>query len=228
MASELVLVVDDEPNIVQLARLYLEREGFRIETVGDGPGALKAVEELRPALVVLDVMLPGLDGFEVCRRLRTANNPVPIVMVTARDEDIDKIVGLELGADDYLTKPFNPRELVARVKAILRRGGWPSSAEKAAPVIRLGDVEIDPDSREARLQGRRLELRTQEFEVLMVLIKNKGRVLTREQLLNLAWGYDFYGQTRTVDVHIGQLRRKLAGSSVQIETVTGVGYKLVG
>ena len=228
MPSELVLVVDDEPNIVQLARLYLEREGFRIETVGDGPGALKAVAELRPALVVLDVMLPGLDGFEVCRQLRAANNPVPIIMVTARDEDIDKIIGLELGADDYLTKPFNPRELVARVKAILRRGGWLSSAEKPVPVLQLGDLEVDPDSREVRLHGRQLDLRTQEFEVLMALIQNKGRVLTREQLLNLAWGYDFYGQTRTVDVHIGQLRRKLAGSSVQIETVTGVGYKLVG
>jgi two-component system, OmpR family, alkaline phosphatase synthesis response regulator PhoP len=228
MTSELVLVVDDEPSIVQLARLYLEREGFKIEAAGDGPGALKAVAELRPALVVLDVMLPGLDGFEVCRQLRAAGNPVPILMVTARNEDIDKIIGLELGADDYLTKPFNPRELVARVKAILRRGGWRSSAEKPAPVLRLGDLEMDPDSREVRLQGRRLDLRTQEFEVLMVLIQNKGRVLTREQLLNLAWGFDFYGQTRTVDVHIGQLRRKLAGSSVQIETMTGVGYKLVG
>jgi DNA-binding response OmpR family regulator len=228
MASELVLVVDDEPNIVQLARLYLEREGFRIEAVGDGPGALKAVEELRPALVVLDVMLPGLDGFEVCRQLRAANNPVPIVMVTARDEDIDKIIGLELGADDYLTKPFNPRELVARVKAILRRGAWLSTEGKSSPVLRLGDLEIDQESREVRLNGKMLDLRTQEFEVLMVLFQNKGRVLSREQLLNLAWGYDFYGQTRTVDVHIGQLRRKLMGSAVRIETVTGVGYKLVG
>jgi two-component system alkaline phosphatase synthesis response regulator PhoP len=228
MTSELILVVDDEPNIVQLARLYLEREGFRIEAVGDGPGALKAVEELRPALVVLDVMLPGLDGFEVCRHLRASNNPVPIVMVTARDEDIDKIVGLELGADDYLTKPFNPRELVARVKAILRREGWHSTAEKPTAVLRLGDLEINQESREVRLQGRLLDLRTQEFEVLIVLIQNKGRVLTREQLLNLAWGYDFYGQTRTVDVHIGQLRRKLMGSTVRIETSTGVGYKLVG
>jgi len=227
MASELVLVVDDEPNIVQLARLYLEREGFRIEAVGDGPGALKAVAELRPALVVLDVMLPGLDGFEVCRQLRAANNPVPIVMVTARDEDIDKIIGLELGADDYLTKPFNPRELVARVKAILRREAWRSTGEQPSPVLRLGDLEIAQEGREVRLQGHLLDLRTQEFEVLMVLFQNKGRVLTREKLLNLAWGYDFYGQTRTVDVHIGQLRRKLAGSSVRIETVTGVGYKLV-
>ena len=171
-------------------------------------------------------MLPGMDGFEVCRRLRAANNPLPILMVTARDEDIDKIVGLELGADDYLTKPFNPRELVARVKAILRRGGWQKTEEKALP-IRIGRIEIDPESREVRQDGKILDLRTQEFEVLMTLVKNKGRVLTREQLLNQAWGFDFYGQTRTVDVHIGQLRRKLASSDIHIETVTGVGYKLV-
>jgi len=228
MASDLVLLVDDEPSIIQLARLYLEREGFRIEAVGDGLAALKAIEDHHPALVVLDIMLPGLDGFEVCRRLRAANNPVAILMVTARDEDIDKIVGLELGADDYLTKPFNPRELVARVKAILRRGVWRAGGEKAEDVLHSGDLEIDPASREARLRGRVLDLRTQEFEVLMAFVQNKGRVLTREQLLNLAWGYDFLGQTRTVDVHIGQLRRKLAGSTVHIETVTGVGYKLVG
>lgn len=226
MPGELVLLVDDEANIIQLERLYLEREGYRVEAVGDGLAALKSAESLRPALVVLDIMLPGIDGLEVCRRLRAANNPVLILMVTARDEDIDKILGLELGADDYLTKPFNPRELVARVKAILRRTDRPTAGSAAAS-LRLGDLEIDPARREVHLAGRLIDLRTQEFEVLLALAQHKSLVLTREQLLNLAWGYDFYGQTRTVDVHIGQLRQKLAKSNVRIETVTGVGYKLV-
>lgn len=226
MGAELVLLVDDEPSIVQLGRMYLEREGFRVQSVGDGLAALKAVHELHPAILVLDVMLPGLDGFEVCRRLRREGNPVPILMVTARDEDVDKILGLELGADDYLTKPFNPRELVARVKAILRRGDWLADGQAEAPVT-VGDLTIDPGRREVRVAGRQVELRSQEFEVLLVLARNKGLVLSREQLLQKAWGFDFYGQTRTVDVHIAQLRRKLAGSRTQIATVTGVGYKLV-
>jgi two-component system alkaline phosphatase synthesis response regulator PhoP len=226
MGAELVLLVDDEPSIVQLGRMYLEREGFRVQSVGDGLAALKAVHELRPAILVLDVMLPELDGFEVCRRLRSEGNPVPILMVTARDEDVDKILGLELGADDYLTKPFNPRELVARVKAILRRGEWLADAQAEAPVT-VGDLTIDPARREVRVAGRSVELRSQEFEVLLVLARYKGLVLSREQLLQKAWGFDFYGQTRTVDVHIAQLRRKLAGSRTQIATVTGVGYKLV-
>lgn len=225
MSSELILLVDDEPAIVQLARLYLEREGFRVQEAGDGETALQAVAKLQPALVVLDVMLPGLDGFEVCRRLRTADNSVAIIMLTARDEDIDKILGLELGADDYLTKPFNPRELVARIKAILRRSDGRLS-ETVQP-IHLGDLMIDPASREARVASRSLELRTQEFDLLLTLAEHRGRVLSREQLLQKAWGFDFYGQTRTVDVHIAHLRRKLEGGTVKIETVTGVGYKLV-
>ena len=225
MPSELILLVDDEPSIVQLARMYLEREGFRVEAVGDGEAALDAAARLRPALLVLDIMLPGLDGLEVCRQLRARKDPVAILMLTARDEDIDKIVGLELGADDYLTKPFNPRELVARIKAILRR------SERALPSgvapVRLGDLLIDPASREVRLGADLLDLRTQEFDLLLTLAEHRGLVLTREQLLQLAWGFDFYGQTRTVDVHVAHLRKKLAGSSVHIETVTGVGYKLV-
>lgn len=225
MTAERVLVVDDEASIVQLARLYLEREGFQVQAVGDGLAALKAAAEDSPALMVLDVMLPGLDGFEVCRRLRALNNPLPVIMLTARDEDIDKIIGLELGADDYMTKPFNPRELVARVKAILRRVERP--AAPAGETLRVGDLEIDAAGREVRLDGRLVDLRTQEFEVLYVLAQNLGRVLSREQLLNLAWGYDFAGQTRTVDMHVAQLRRKLAGCRARIETVTGVGYKLV-
>jgi two-component system, OmpR family, alkaline phosphatase synthesis response regulator PhoP len=225
MGSELVLLVDDEPSIVQLARLYLERENFRVDSVGDGEAALEAVKRLDPQLVVLDVMLPRLDGFEVCRRLRAENNPLAILMLTARDEDIDKIIGLELGADDYLTKPFNPRELVARVKAILRRAERITQADSS--LIKLADLTIDPSRREAQLAGQALDLRTQEFEVLLALASRPGRVFTREQLLQQAWGFDFYGQTRTVDVHIAQLRRKLNGGSVTIETVTGIGYKLV-
>ena len=225
MPGELVLLVDDEPSILQLARMYLERDGFRIQEAGDGEAAMEAVTRFQPALVVLDLMLPKLDGFEVCRRLRSENNSVAILMLTARDEDIDKIVGLELGADDYLTKPFNPRELVARVKAILRRSeNRPVSEGKR---VNFGDLMIDPDRREARLASRLLDLRTQEFDLLLTLAGQPGRVFTREQLLQMAWGFDFYGQTRTVDVHIAHLRKKLEGSLVKIETVTGVGYKLM-
>jgi DNA-binding response OmpR family regulator len=222
--GELVLLVDDEPSILQLARMYLERDGFRIQEAVDGEAALEAVTRFQPALVVLDLMLPKLDGFEVCRRLRSENKSVAILMLTARDEDIDKIVGLELGADDYLTKPFNPRELVARVKAILRRNENRPVAD--GKLVNFGDLMIDSDRREARLASRLLDLRTQEFDLLLTLAGQPGRVFTREQLLQMAWGFDFYGQTRTVDVHIAHLRKKLEGSLVKIETVTGVGYKL--
>ncbi len=225
MPGELILLVDDEPNIVHLARLYLERDGYRVEAVGDGLAALQAVERLRPALMVLDLMLPELDGLEVCRRLRAKNNPIPILMLTARDDDIDKILGLELGADDYLTKPFNPRELAARVKAVLRRGEFRQA--EASSVQQLGDLVIDPARREVSIAGQPINLRTQEFDLLLVFVEHKGLVLTREQLLEKAWGYDYYGQSRTVDVHVGHLRRKLGDSRVHIETVTGVGYKLV-
>jgi len=224
MPSDLILLVDDEPSIIQLARMYLEREGFLVESVGDGQAALEAVTSRRPALIVLDVMLPKLDGFEVCRQLRAKDDPVAILMLTARDDDIDKILGLELGADDYLTKPFNPRELVARVKAVLRRDRKPVMNEKP---IRVGELSIDPVRREASIVDCPLNLRTQEFDLLLTLAKQPGRVFTREQLLQQAWGFDFYGQTRTVDVHVAHLRRKLSSDVVKIETVTGVGYKLV-
>jgi DNA-binding response OmpR family regulator len=225
MASELILLVDDEPSIIQLARMYFERDGFRVQEIGDGEAALEAVAKHRPALIVLDVMLPKLDGFEVCRKLRASGDQTPIIMLTARDEDIDKILGLELGADDYLTKPFNPRELIARVKAILRRSDGKKLAD-GKPIHR-GDLMIDSISREAHIASRPLDLRTQEFDLLLTLAEQPGRVFSREQLLQLAWGFDFYGQTRTVDVHIAHLRKKLEGGSVRIETVTGVGYKLV-
>ena len=225
MSGELILLVDDEANIIELARLYLERDNFRVKAVGDGEAALAAVEREAPALLVLDLMLPKLDGYEVCKRLR-AKSDVPIIMLTARDDDMDKIVGLELGADDYMTKPFNPRELVARVKAILRRSERAAPRAENAP-LRLSDVVIDPAAREVTVAGKPATLRTKEFDLLLALAEHKGIVLTREKLLNLVWGFDFFGQTRTVDVHIAHLRKILAGSRVSIETVTGVGYKLV-
>ena len=225
MTSELILLVDDEPSIIQLSRMYFERDGFRVQEISDGEAALEAVAKHRPALIVLDVMLPKLDGFEVCRKLRAGGDQTPIIMLTARDEDIDKILGLELGADDYLTKPFNPRELVARVKAILRRSDGKKQMD-GQPIHR-GDLMIDPVSREVRVASCTVDLRTQEFDLLLTLVEQPGRVFSREQLLQLAWGFDFYGQTRTVDVHIAHLRKKLEGATVKIETVTGVGYKLV-
>lgn len=227
MVNETILVVDDEPSIIQLARMYLEREGFQVRAVSNGRSALEATQQHSAALIVLDIMLPELNGLEVCRQLRAQDNQIPIIMLTARDEDIDKILGLELGADDYLTKPFNPRELVARVKAILRRQKRATEPGEASSVKCINDLLIDPASREVSVNGEIVELRTQEFDLLLTLAEHRGHVLSREKLLELAWGFDFYGQTRTVDVHIGHLRRKLTASSVKIETVTGVGYKLV-
>ena len=226
MPGETILVVDDEAHIVDLTRLYLEREGFVVDSAPDGGQALERVRSRPPALLVLDLMLPVLDGFEVCRRVR-AESDLPILMLTARDDDVDKIVGLELGADDYLTKPFNPRELVARVKAILRRSERP--ARPSTQPLHIGDVTIDPARREVVAAGLPVTLRAKEFDLLLALAEHRGLVLTREQLLNLVWGYEFFGQTRTVDVHIGHLRKRLEGSrTLSIETLTGVGYKLVG
>jgi DNA-binding response OmpR family regulator len=231
MSGELILLVDDEPNIVELARMYLEREGFRVGAATDGAAALERAAQDPPALMVLDLMLPEVDGYEVCRRVRAGADSIspdlPIIMLTARDDDVDKIVGLELGADDYLTKPFNPRELVARVKAILRRSERAARPEGAAAPVRVGDVTVDAARREVTAAGRPVSLRAREFDLLLALAQHRGLVLSREQLLNLVWGYDFYGQTRTVDVHVAHLRKALAGSAVAIETVTGVGYKLV-
>lgn len=225
MTGELILVVDDEANILDLTRLYLERDGYRVEDAMDGQQALEKIDSLEPALVILDIMLPEVDGFEVCRRVR-AESDVPIIMLTARDDDVDKIVGLELGADDYVTKPFNPRELVARVKAILRRAECAPRRDDSP--IHVGDLTIDPARREVSVAGQVVETRTKEFDLLLTLVEHKGIVLSREQLLNLVWGYDFYGQTRTVDVHVAHLRKRIAASDqVRIETVTGVGYKLV-
>ena len=226
MAGETILVVDDEANIVELAALYLEQEGFRVLSAADGASALEMIARQPPALLVLDLMLPEVDGWEVCRQLRSGRvaPDLPIIMLTARDDDVDKIVGLELGADDYVTKPFNPRELVARVKAILRRTR--RAAQPQAPV-HAGDVTVDPARHEVTVAGQPVELRPKEFDLLLALADHRGIVLSREQLLDLVWGYDFYGETRTVDVHVAHLRKKLASSSAEIETVMGVGYKLV-
>ena len=225
MAKDLILIVDDEQNIIELGRLYLENEGYGVEAANDGLEALKKFETLKPALIVLDLMLPELNGWEVCKRIR-ATSDVPIIMLTARTEDVDKIVGLELGADDYMTKPYNPRELVARVKAVLRRGGQTAKPEISG--LQAGPLSIDPARREVRLEGQLLALRTKEFDLLHTFVENVGLALSREKLLELAWGFDFYGETRTVDVHVAHLRDKLgAEARVRIETVWGVGYKLI-
>ena len=222
--ADTILIVDDEQHIIDLARMYLELEGFSIASSTDGAEALKRILGEHPALVVLDLMLPGLDGWEVCRRVR-AESDVPIIMLTARSDDIDRIVGLELGADDYLTKPFNPRELVARVKAILRRSARRDKAP-AGSMLKLGNLIIYPERRQVAVEGETVELRVKEFDLLQTLAENRGVVFTRERLLNVVWGYDFAGETRTVDVHIAHLRHKLRAMTPVIETVWGVGYRL--
>lgn len=225
MSGQKVLVVDDEDHIVELARLYLTREGYQVESVGDGAQALAKFGQVRPDLVVLDIMLPGVDGLTICREIRKSSQ-VPIIMLTARDEVTDKVVGLELGADDYLTKPFHPQELVARAKALVRRS---KSEPEQLKLVRAGGLEIDHERHEVRFGERRIQLRPKEFDLLSLLARHPGRVFQRSELLDLVWGYDFPGYTRTVDVHVQQLREKLAGGAVtdpSIHTVWGVGYKL--
>jgi DNA-binding response OmpR family regulator len=217
-----ILIVDDEPNIIELVKLYLEREGFKVEGVSTGKAALAKQESSNPDLIILDLMLPDIDGFDICRQIRARSN-VPILMLTARKEDVDKIVGLELGADDYLTKPFNPRELVARVRAILRRN---QSIVKPTPTISLGNLFIDMARHEVKVNGKPVNLRTKEFALLATMAQNPGIVFSRDKLLEMVWGYDYFGETRTVDVHINHLREKIAGSGVDIETLRGTGYKM--
>jgi two-component system alkaline phosphatase synthesis response regulator PhoP len=218
-----ILVVDDESNIVELVRLYLEADGYTVVTAADGEKALAMYERHDPDLVVLDIMLPKLNGFEVCRELRRRGD-VPILMLTARSEDVDAIVGLEIGADDYVTKPFNPRALVARVKAILRRT---DVTAKGGRPIHVGDLRIDPRRREAWIGDRRLDLRAREFDLLAALARDPGVVLSREALLEGVWGTDFPGETRTVDVHVAEVRKKLGHDGPEVETVRGIGYRLV-
>jgi len=233
MAAETgpIVVVEDDPHIADLIDMYLRRDGHRVISFDRGEAGLEAVERERPRLVILDVGLPGgMDGFEVCRRIR-AKSRVPILMLTARDEEIDRVLGFELGADDYVTKPFSPRELSARVKAILRRADEPPSDSPlpAAQVLAIGAVEVDLGRREARVAGSGtaevVALATREFDLLAYLARNRGLALSRQQLLDGVWGRGWYGDERTVDVHVGQLRKKL-GPGLQLRTVWGVGYRL--
>jgi len=219
MPEGTALVVEDEDSIAALVRSYLERDGFTVVRARSGADALGELERLPVRVVVLDVGLPDIDGFDVCRRIR-ADSRVPILMLTARDEEPDRITGLELGADDYLTKPFSPRELIARVKAVLRRTeAWPDDEE-----LLLGDVLLRPEAREVRVAGEPVELTTIEFDLLAILIGNPDRVLSRELLLDRVWGLAFPGGTRTVDVHVASLRRKLGRPDIVV-TVRGAGYK---
>jgi two-component system alkaline phosphatase synthesis response regulator PhoP len=219
-----ILVVDDEPNIVELARLYLRSEGYQVESARDGREALEKIATLHPSLVVLDLMMPEIDGWEVTRRLRENGTRTPIIMLTAKGDDADKIVGLDMGADDYLAKPFNPRELVSRVKAVLRRTQEP---DRATRVISVGNVRVDIGRREVTVGGKPVELRTKEFDLLVAFAEHLGLVLDRETLLRIVWGYDYLGDSRTIDVHVTWLRDKLEQATVRIQTIRGIGYKLV-
>ncbi len=221
-----VLIVEDEPNIASFARMYLEAAGFVVTVATRGDDGLRLAESEPPHLVILDLMLPGMDGYEVTKRLRQ-NGHTPIIMLTARDDAVDKVVGLELGADDYITKPFNPRELVARVRAVLRRAeGRPAAAGRPEPAtIEAGPLRIEVGGREVFVDGEGVQLTPKEFDLLVTLIENRGLVLTREQLLERVWGFTFLGDSRTIDVHVRQLRRKL-GDACPIQTVWGTGYKV--
>jgi DNA-binding response OmpR family regulator len=221
--AQTVLVVEDEASIASFVSLYLKNAGYTVRAVANGGDALAQVESEQPALIVLDLMLPDMDGIEVCRRIRQRRD-VPILMLTARDEDIDKIIGLEVGADDYMTQPFNPRELVARVKSILRRS-TPDRRVSETAEIRHGDLHVDAGRREVHVGEEEIQLAPKEFDLLWELLDHRGVVLTRDQLLERVWGYTFAGDTRTVDVHVRQVRRKL-GDASPIVTVWGVGYKV--
>ncbi len=228
MGGETILVVDDEPTIVEVVELYLRREGFEVVTAADGPSALRQIEQRRPDLVVLDLMLPGLGGLEIAQRLR-AQGRLPIIMLTARGEEADRVVGLELGADDYVVKPFSPRELVARVKAVLRRAQPDAAASAPATVLAHGPLRLDTAARTATLGGRPLSLTAREFDLLAFLMRHPGQVFTREQLLDNVWGYTFASDMSTVTVHIRRLREKIEAdpsNPTMLTTVWGVGYRL--
>ena len=217
-----IVVIEDDQNIADLVELYLREEGFRVVQAHDGEKGLQAIHDQRPRLVILDVGLPGeVDGLAVCRKLRS-DGDLPVLMLTARDGEIDRVLGLEMGADDYVTKPFSPRELVARVRAILRRAEGPVR-ERLELVV--GGVEVDPGRREAKVDGAVVSLATREFELLRFLAENAGLALTRQQILDGVWGPGWYGDERTVDVHVRQLRKKL-GDALPLSTVWGVGYRL--
>jgi two-component system, OmpR family, alkaline phosphatase synthesis response regulator PhoP len=231
--SQKLLVVEDEISISTLLQFNLEQAGFQVVTAMDGKDGLEKAESEIPDLIILDLMLPEMDGLEVCKELRSRKLNIPILMLTAKDDEFDKVLGLELGADDYMTKPFSPREVVARVKAILRRTVVTAtgSEQKKEEIehLRIGEVDIYPENYEAYFKEKALELTPKEFELLVYLARHKGRVLSREQLLSAVWNYDFVGDTRIVDVHISHLREKIETNTrkpIYIKTIRGLGYKL--
>ncbi|CAJ1003649.1 MULTISPECIES: response regulator transcription factor [Bacillales] len=228
-----ILVVDDEVSIVKLLQFNLEKAGFQVVTAYDGKQALDVIRSEQPDFIILDLMLPKMDGMDVCKTLRQERNNTPILMLTAKDDELDKILGLELGADDYLTKPFSPREVIARVKAIMRRvqTGNESAAALDEVMLQFGEIRIYPEKFEVYRRDDKVELTPKEFELLHYLASHPGRVLTRDQLLNAVWNYDFIGDSRIVDVHVSHLREKLEDDTKNpryIKTVRGLGYKLEG
>ena len=227
MANEKILVVDDDANICELLRLYLTKEGYQVTTAGDGEEGLEKFNQIKPDMVLLDVMMPRMDGLEVCRRIRKAGN-TPVMMLTAKGETFDKVLGLELGADDYMVKPFDAKEVVARIKAVLRRCQTTSAAaESTVGVMECDNLRLDMNSYELRVKGKVVEAPPKELELLNCLASHPNRVYTRDQLLDEVWGFEYYGDSRTIDVHVKRLREKLAGASDkwELKTVWGVGYK---
>ena len=221
--QQTILVVDDEPDIVEIIQYNLEKSGFNVIIAEDGPIAVEKARDELPDLIILDLMLPGLEGTDVCRILKQdeRTRSIPILMLTAKSEEIDRVIGLELGADDYVVKPFSPREIALRIRNILRRN---TNSEKTGPV-RVGSLVIDVEGHQVSLSGRTLPLTATEFKLLVLLFQRRGRVQTRDELLNVVWGYDYMGYGRTVDAHIKRLREKLGEASVMVETVRGVGYR---
>lgn len=231
--SKKVLIVDDEPSIVKLVQYNLEKNGYQTVIATDGEQALEKVKQDQPDLLILDLMLPKVDGLEVCRQVRNNNRHLPILMLTAKTEELDKVLGLELGADDYITKPFSPRELVARVKAVFRRmeAIRAEGESEESPLLTIGELTIDTEGYEVRRDNEAVDLTPKEFELLVYLARNRGRVLSRDQLLNAVWDYDYIGDSRIVDVHVSHLRDKLEQDTrkpVYIRTVRGIGYKFEG
>lgn len=229
MAEKKILIVDDEDHIRELLKFNLEKNGYVVYMANNGLNGLKLAREKQVDLILLDLMLPGMDGFEVCKEIRRDNiiSNVPIIMLTAKSEEIDKILGLELGADDYITKPFSIRELSARIKALLRR----SNVKYDNEILRFGNITLNLQTREVLKHGKKLDFTLKEFEVLKLLIQNKGKILTREILLDKIWGYEYVGETRTVDVHIRHIRKKIEEDDkkpIYIQTIRGVGYKFIG
>jgi len=233
VADNTVLVIEDEENLLEALKYNLEREGYEVRTAADGEVGLELARSQKPDLIVLDLMLPKMDGFEICRILRQESN-VPILMLTARGEEVDRVVGLELGADDYVTKPFSMRELLARVKAMLRRSRMLAEEARQGPsgeVLRTGDLEVDLGSHTVKLSGTSLEMKPREFELLALLVRNKGIAMTRGQILEWLWGHDYIGDVRTIDVHVRWLRNKIEkdpSAPERIITIRGVGYRFEG